>query len=160
MKKLFRRIAATAILAPGIAMTYALALFVGRKKAIELCGPLFTWASRPFARNWVPKMESAADFGSFSTKMKKGLWLWRPFFDFSVVKDTGDGVEMKVTYCPICDTLKTLGLSGATPFVCQADWEVAKENRDKWRFQRSHQLATGDAYCDHTYLRKAEDTRA
>jgi hypothetical protein len=50
--------------------------------------------------------------------------------------------------------LKTLGFSELTQFVCDADREIANENEDKWLFKREHQLATGDSYCDHTYLRK------
>ena len=54
--------------------------------------------------------------------------------------------------------LKNLGFSELTHFVCDADWEIANENEDKWLFKREHQLATGDLYCDHTYLRVSNQT--
>ena len=156
MKKTFRRTVAFMILAPGIIWTYFLSIFIGKEKAIKLCGPFFTIASKPFSKNWVPKVESASDFDNFSAKMQKGFWLWRPFFDFSIVQDNSDVFKLKITYCPICDVIQTLGLSGLAPFVCEADWQVAKENEDKWLFKRKHQLSTGDSDCDHTYLRKTE----
>jgi len=158
IKKTFRRIAAFLILAPGIIWTYFLSIFIGKEKAIKLCGPFFTLFSKPFSRNWVPKINSASEFDNFSTKMQKGFWLWKPFFDFSIVKDNSDEFKLKITYCPICDVIQTFGLSGLASFVCEADWQVARENEEKWLFNRKYQLSTGDSYCDHTYLRKKENS--
>lgn len=157
MKKYFRRIGAVIILAPGLTGTYFLSFFIGKEKAIKLIGPLFTRVTKPFARNWVPKIDSASDFGNFSKRMKKKFWLWKLFFDFSIVEDNSDVFKLNVTYCPICNVIKTFGLSDLTPFVCEADWRVAKENEDKWLFKRKHQLATGDSFCDHTYLKKIDN---
>lgn len=154
MKKYFRRITAVIILAPGIFWTYFLSIFIGKEKAIKLCGPFFTLASLPFSRSWVPKVESAADFDNFSAKMQKKFWLWKPFFDFSIVKDNSELFELRITYCPICDVIQSFGLYDLAPFVCEADWQIAKENKGKWIFKRVHQLSNGDLYCDHTYLRK------
>ncbi|MBA4421665.1 MAG: hypothetical protein C0390_01040 [Syntrophus sp. (in: bacteria)] len=158
MKKLFRRIAAFMILAPGLIWTYFLLFFIGKERAIKLCGPFFTLASKPFARNWVSKIESASDFDNFSIKMRKDFWLWGPLFDFSIVQDDHNTFKLNITYCPICDVIKAVGLSGLAPFVCEADWQVANENKDKWLFKREYQLSTGDPYCDHTYLRKTQNT--
>jgi len=154
MKKYFRRIAAVIILSPGLTGTYFLAFFIGKEKAIKLIGPLFTFATKPFAGYWVPKIKSASDFGDFSKRMKKKFWPWKLFFDFSIVEDNSEVFKLNVTYCPICDVIKTFGLSGLTPFTCKTDWRVAKVKEDKWLFKRKHQLSTGDSFCDHTYLKK------
>lgn len=154
MQKYFRRVTALLVLAPGLAGVYALSLFTGRERAIQWCGPFFTRATRPFARSWVPKIESAADFEAFSTRMKSSFWRWKPFFDFSIVRDDSEVFELKITYCPICDVIKTLGLSELAPFVCEADWQVADDNKEKWLFRREYQLSTGDPHCNHTYGKK------
>ncbi len=158
MKKSIRRFAAFITLSPGLTGVYFLSFLIGKEKAIKLFGPLFTIATKPFARYWVPKIESASDFGNFSNRMKKKFWLWKLFFDFSIIQDKSDIFELNVTYCPICDVIKTFGLSDLAPFVCEADWQVAKENKDKWLFKRQHQLATDDSFCDHTYLKKIENS--
>jgi hypothetical protein len=158
MKILFRKLAAFITLAPGLTGLYILSLLVGKEKAIKLSGPLFTFVTKPFARNWVPKIDSASDFDNFSIRMKKKFWLWKLFFDFSIVEDNSEVFKLNVTYCPICDVIKAFGLSDLTPFVCEADWQVAKENEDKWLFKREHQLSTGDSFCDHTYLKKIENS--
>lgn len=158
MKRLFRRLWALAILGPGIAWTYLLWLLIGKKKAIRLSGPLFTLATKPFARNWVPRMTDATDFSEFSPRMTKKFWLWGIFFDFCVVRDTGDVFEMNIRYCPICDVMKMMRLPEMTQFVCDADWQVARENIRHWTFRRKFQLSTGDPFCDHTYLRRVEES--
>ena len=33
------------------------------------------------------------------------------------------------------------------------DWAIARDNADKWKFERNYQIGTGDSYCDHTYKR-------
>lgn len=154
MRRLFRRSAALLILAPGVVWTHFLSLFLGRERAIRVCGPFFTLASLPFARNWVPKAESVSDFDNFSARMKKKFRLWEPFFDIAIEQDDDNVFKLNITYCPLCDVIGALGLPGLAPYICEADRQVATENRDKWLFVREHQLATGDPCCDHTYLRK------
>jgi hypothetical protein len=159
MKKAIRRFLAFIMLSPGILWTRFLSIFIGKERAIKLCGPFFTKATMPFARNWVPKLQCASDFDSFSSKMQKNFWLWKPFFDFSIVQDDSEVFKLKFTYCPICDVYQLFKLSGLTHYACEADWKVAKENEEKWTFQRKHQLSTGDSYCDHSYLRKTGKQR-
>jgi hypothetical protein len=50
--------------------------------------------------------------------------------------------------------LNTVGLSYLNPHICEGDWAKANENRKKWLFERTHQIGTGDSFCDPTYLRK------
>ena len=86
--------------------------------------------------------------------MQKNFWLWKPFFDFTITHDDSNVFKLEITYCPICDVIKMLGLAELAPYVCEADWLVAKENEEKWIFERKYQLSTGDSHCGHTYLRK------
>lgn len=85
--------------------------------------------------------------------MQKKIWLWNLFFDFSISENTSDVFRLHIIYCPIHDMMQNLGFSELTRFVCDADWKIANENENKWIFKREHQLATGHAYCDHTYLK-------
>jgi hypothetical protein len=154
MKMIFRKTMAFLLIAPAVIWTHLISLFVGKEKAAKFCGPYFTLATKPFARFLAPHISCAADFDRIASGMEKKIWLWNLFFDFSVTENTNDALRLHITYCPIHDMLKTLGFSELTRFVCDADWEIANENEDKWYFQREHQLAAGDAYCDHTYLKK------
>jgi hypothetical protein len=159
MKRTIRRFLAFMMLGPQVLWTRFLSIFIGKERAINLCGPFFTKATMPFSRNWVPKLQCASDFDSFSSKMQKNFWLWKPFFDFTIAQNDSDVFKLEITYCPICDVIQMLGLPDLAPYVCEADWQVAKENEEKWIFQRKYQLSTGDSHCDHTYLRKTGKQR-
>jgi hypothetical protein len=87
--------------------------------------------------------------------MQKKFGIWKWFFDFSVSENTNDILRLNITYCPIQDMLNDLRFPELARFVCEADWKIAEENQGKWLFHREHQLAMGDAYCDHTYRRAA-----
>jgi hypothetical protein len=45
------------------------------------------------------------------------------------------------------------GVPELNSYVCQGDWEIAKEHKGKWEFEREHEIGKGDSYCDHTYKR-------
>ena len=85
--------------------------------------------------------------------MRARFWLWRLFYDIEILKEDPNVFKLKVTNCPFYEALAMLGLKELGPYLCQADWEVAKDNFDKWGFHRENQIGTGDPFCDHTYHR-------
>ena len=154
MKGLFRRMLGVIIVLPTVVTVYALALFEGKKKAVTRCGPRLTAMAKWSLRFWVPKLNDASEFDFFAPRMRSRFWLWKPFYDITVVKEDANTFGLRVENCPFCEALNAFGLPALGPYVCQGDWEMAKEHADKWRFKREHQIGTGDDFCDHTYLRK------
>lgn len=154
MKTLLRNITTALLLGPVIILVHLTTLFVGKEQAVSSWGPRITSLAKSSLRFWVPEIESAKDFDSFSPRMKANFWLWRPFFDIAVVEDTNDAFKIKVSNCPACEVFALTGLSGLNPYLCQGDWAKAAENTDRWLFERKHQIGTGDCFCDHTYKRK------
>lgn len=153
-KKLFRQIAALIVVLPTVVMVYVLTPFMGKEKAIAFCGPNVTAMAKRSLRYWVPQIETAAEFDLFPSRVKARFRLWKPFFDFSVVQEDHDTFKIHVQNCPFCEAFNRLGVSQMGPYLCQGDWEMAREHSDKWGFDRKHQIGTGDSFCDHTYLRK------
>ncbi len=153
-KKLFRQIVGFIIVIPATVKVYAFTPFIGKENAIAFWGPSVTAMAKRSLRYWVPKIETAAAFDSFPSRMKARFRLWRPFFDLRVVQEDHDTFKIHVQNCPFCEAFNRLGLSRMGSYFCQGDWEVAKEHSDKWGFHRKHQIGTGDTYCDHTYLRR------
>jgi predicted ArsR family transcriptional regulator len=86
--------------------------------------------------------------------MKANFWLWKPFYDFDIAEENKNIFKLHVWNCPFCECLNGFGLTGLSPYVCEGDWAIARDNIDKWDFERSHQIGTGDSFCDHTYKRK------
>lgn len=154
MKKIVRFLSGVLFIGPIVLLTYLFSLFLGREKAVRLWGPVITSIAKSGVNLFIPKLKDASEFDFFAERMKKNFWLWKPFYDFTISQDGRDVFQLNVKNCPFCETAIKLGLPELGPYFCQGDWEVAKENKDKWDFNRTHQIGTGDKFCNHTYLRK------
>ncbi len=148
-----RNILTALLLCPLIVRIYGTVLFSGKRKAVLVWGPVVTSLAKKSLRFWVPEIQSAMDFDLFRAKMRSNLRYWRPFFAVRVVEDTKDTLRINISSCPVCAVFKVTGLADLNPYLCKGDWAKADENRDKWLFEREHQIGTGDRLCDHTYKR-------
>ncbi len=138
-----------------ILTTKILSLFVGRERAVAIYGPYLTLVTTKLLKLiYLPKIKDASEFDLFKSKMKSRFWYWKLLLDFSVPYEDNDTIQFNFTYCPFCAVLMKCGYSDLAPYVCQGDWEAAKDYSDKWSFERQHQIGTGDSFCDHTYKRK------
>jgi hypothetical protein len=154
MRALFRNLFVAVFLSPLIVHVYLRSIFIGRKEAIASAGPALTRAAKRSLRYWVPALERPEDFDRFAPSMKSRFRLWKPLFDIAVLEETRDKFKLRVFNCPFCEVLKASGLRELGPYVCEGDWVVARDNSDKWTFERERQIGTGDDFCDHTYMRK------
>jgi len=159
MVKITRNILAALLLSPLVLRVYITVLRVGKRKALLHWGPIITTRAKRSLRFWVPEIEDAKDFDIFRSRMRSNLRYWRPFIAIRVTEDTADTFRIMVTNCPICAVFKTAGLGDLNPYVCKGDWVKADENKDKWLFEREHQIGTGDSFCDHTYRRHGTTTK-
>jgi len=141
------------LVSPFVIVSKFLSIFLGHEKAIEVVGPILTKSAKRSLKFWVPDIESAMDFDYFPAKMKKNFRLWEPFYDIEISEESNDVFKLKVTNCPFCEALNRLGMSKLSPYVCEGDWAIARDNAGKWKFERNYQIGTGDSYCDHTYKR-------
>jgi hypothetical protein len=153
VKKLIRNVFGFIVVSPFIFAAKVLSVFVGEKKSVEIIGPIATNLAKQSLKFWVPKIDNSDDFDVFPGKMKKNFWIWRPFYDIEITEETDDVFRLHVSNCPFCEVLNRFGLSKLSAYVCEGDWAIAKDNSKKWLFERSHQIGTGDRYCNHTYKR-------
>lgn len=153
MKTLFRKIIGLIVVSPFIVATKILSIFMGEDKAIDTIGPKLTKIAKSSLKHWVADIDNPQNFDQVATKMKKNFSIWKPFYDIEVSEETEDIFKLRVTNCPFCEALNKFGLSRLSAFVCEGDWAIAKDNEDKWIFERNHQIGTGNKYCDHTYKR-------
>ncbi|MCP4113425.1 MAG: L-2-amino-thiazoline-4-carboxylic acid hydrolase [Desulfobacteraceae bacterium] len=154
MKKLFRQIIGFSFGIPYVLIVKYLALFSGKEKAVQLAGEHITRMAKGSLKYWVPKTDNASEFDLFRSKMKANIRMWSFIFDVSVEKDDQDTFKITVSNCPFCEAFMKMGMPELAPYVCQGDWEKAKDNEDRWEFEREHQIGTGHSFCDHTYKRK------
>ncbi len=153
--KIFRKLVGLHFALPFFIMVKIASLFIGKEKAIELLGPVVTSASKILGSIFmVPRIGSYADFDIFVSRMRRKIWFMKPLYDIAVFHLDRDKIVLNYANCPLCEGFSSLGLTELSPYLCQGDWEIAKDNADKWDFERTHQIVTGDGYCDHTYKRK------
>jgi hypothetical protein len=155
MKNAFRKLAALVAFGPFIVAIHVTSLVVGKRKAVRLWGPIVTFTTRLSLYLFVPRIEDASQFDDFRRFFRSRLnWAWKPFFDARVEQDDEDTFRLHVANCPFCEVFIGAGLGEMGPYVCQADWDMARRNIERWEFERVHQIGTGDAFCDSTYRRK------
>lgn len=154
MKKILRQLIGFIVVSPFILLVYLTSIFVGKEKAIKQIGPSATFITKQTLKFWVPKIKNADDFDSFPSGMKANFWLWKPFYDFDIAEENKNIFKLHVWNCPFCECLNGLGLRDLSPYVCEGDWAIARDNIDKWDFERSHQIGTGGRFYVHTYKRK------
>lgn len=153
MKTIFRKSIGYIVVLPFAIRYKMLSLFLGQEKAVEVVGPRLTHSAKRFLKFWVPKIDNPQDFDSFPVKMKKNFRLWAPLFDIEISEENNDLFKLYIPNCPFCEALNRIGLSALSRYVCEGDWAIARDNADKWKFERNYQIGTGDSYCDHTYKR-------
>ncbi len=72
------------------------------------------------------------------------MWL---FYDITIAEKNDNLLKLHVANCPVAEMAVRLGYSDIVgPYICQGDYEVAKDNIDKWDFKRKHQIGTGDTF--------------
>jgi len=158
MKEILRQFVGFIIIGPFLLSIKFLSLFTTREKAVAIIGPLLIKAAKMFVRILVPNVKNYAEFDKLKntiTKRARRLWL---FYDITIAEKNDHLLKLHVANCPFAEMAVRLGYADIGPVMCQCDWEVAKDNIDKWDFDRKHQIGTGDSYCDHTYKRKTIKT--
>lgn len=156
MKKLFRTVVGHVAVFPFVSAYKLLSLFLGEEKAVNIVGPKLTRSAVRALRFWIPTINDADDFDRFPAKMKKKFPLWEPLYDIEIIQEDSNVFQLHVNNCPFCEALSHWGMSKVSPYICEGDWAVAREQAAKWTFERSHQVGTGDSFCDHTYKRKID----
>lgn len=153
MKRIVRNSFFFIIFSPLIIAVYATSFFLGKERSFRFWGPRITNVAKLVVKLFVPDIPTARHFDQLSVKMRSRLWFWRLLWDIEIAEDTKDLVQLRIDNCPFCEIFASTGLAGLNPAACEGDWVHARENRDKWSFDRKHQIGTGDSYCDHTYKR-------
>lgn len=156
MKTAIRNIIVAIYFSPLIVFVHLSSLFIGRRKSISVAGPILTRAAKQSLRYWVPGIDRPEDFDKFAPTMKARIRFWKLLYDVEITAETADLFQVRIANCPFYEVLAAVGLRELGPYLCEGDWEKARENSNKWSFARKHQIATGDLFCDHTYMRKKD----
>jgi len=154
MEEILRQLIGFIIIGPFILSIKFLSLFLNREKAVAIISPLIIKVAKIFVRILVPYVNNADDFDKLKDTITKRAPRLRLFYDITFAEKNDNLLKLHVANCPVAEMAERLGYTELGPVICQGDWEVARDNIDKWDFERKHQIGTGDRFCDHTYKRK------
>ena len=156
MKKMIRLSIGLIVVAPIASLTYLLSLAVGKHKAVKKLGFLVTICAKSLQQFFPPKINNASEFDIFKEKVKPQYAIykiWSILYDYSVEYPDENSVLLLLRNCPFADALKIFKLDEIGPYMCQGDWEVAKDNSKKWKFERKGAIGKGCEVCDFKYIR-------
>lgn len=154
MKKILRSVLGHAVVLPFILNVILLSVIAGRSKAVKITGRFVTKLAKIFLGIMVPSIDSPVKFDRFRERIRRNYLLCRLFYDIHITQDSPDFIQFKINNCPVCETMLKYGFSDLSSYACSGDWEIAKENKDKWLFARRQTIGTGASFCNPTYMRK------
>ena len=153
MKKALRNTTVFLLSLPLITAIHVMTLFRGRLFAERYFGPMITRAAKRSLRYWIPSIRDASQFDMFRHLLRQNIRRWKPLYDIRIVEDIPQAIRIHVCNCPFCEVFKFARLGEMNRYFCRADWDMADKNSGKWTFERTHTIAEGGRYCDHTYKR-------
>ena len=141
------------VVTPFALIAHFLAIFTDKQKAVAMLGPTVTTIAKSMQQFFPPKVNSASEFDLFILKCQKMKRIWGILYDYPIESPDQNTVKLTIKNCPFADALIKLKVPEFGHFMCQGDWEVAIDNSEKWKFERSCTIATGGTICDFTYKR-------
>lgn len=153
MKKYFRLFIGFIVATPIALVTYFVSFFIGKQKAVEVLGPKVTMVAKFMQQFFPPKIRNASDFSLFKSKVKDRQKVWSMIYDYPIEYPDDNTVKLVIQNCPFAEAIVKLNISEFGYYMCQGDCEVAKDNSDKWMFERNSTIGTGGIVCDFIYKR-------
>lgn len=144
------------MITPIALLTHLLSIIIGKKRAIKKLGLIVTLSAKSMQKYFPPKINNALEFDEFMEKVKPKYNLykfWSIIFDYPVKFPDENSVLLEIKNCPFADALKAFRVTEFGNYMCQGDWEVAKDNSKKWKFERKGTIGTGCKVCDFKYVR-------
>jgi hypothetical protein len=79
------------------------------------------------------------------------MQLMKAMCDIEIVYEDSKQIQFHYLNCVHCQLLRKVGLYSLSKSACDSDWVIAEKNINNWTFTRTHQIGTGDTFCNHTY---------
>ena len=156
MKRKSRAVIGHIIMSPFMLGTMMLSAVAGRPKAVRIVGRVLTAVAKRFVSLAIPSIPAPDQFDHFRNRVKRNYDFFGILYDITVTVDAADAVQFNIHNCPFCETLRKYGFSDLSKYACAGDWIIARENKDKWIFDRQQTIGTGGAFCNPTYRRKID----
>jgi hypothetical protein len=136
---------------PFILIYRFLTIFMKKNNAINTAGKILTGFGVILGRMAIPNKKNQNKFIKFKNDLIHIFKKFRQMYDIDFVSESDNHVQIEISKCPITSALKNLGASELCKFLCACDFIIAKENKTRYLFSRTHSLGTDGKYCNHCF---------
>lgn len=135
------------------ALYHLVKLFVGREKANKFFYPgIVAFSAKILSLN-IPTLQENEKFSVFQNNFTKVLSRM-PFEKIEVTVADSNKFQIKITLCQFMEMFHLLGMDDLSKALCDGDVVFCEKYQPNIKFSREHTIQKGDAYCDHTFIRK------
>lgn len=149
------KIILTVLFIPLAVLYGAAKIILGKERAKKLFYRAIVSVSARVLSWHIPTLEKGQPFSVFSDHFI-GAMRKMPFETIRVTIRTDDTFQINVTRCQFVEVFQLLGMPELTPALCEGDVVFCDQYQPLIRFQRPHNMAAGDRFCDHTYIRQQD----
>ena len=150
MMQLWKIILAVHFLPLAVFFRAAKILFGPERAKAFFYNAIVSVSARVLSRN-IPTLEKGQPFTFFSSHFINAMGKM-PFEEIRVTIQTEDTFQIHINRCLFVEVFRLLGMPELTPALCEGDVAFCENFQPRVRFQRLHNLAAGDRFCDHTYF--------
>ena len=122
---------------------------LGEEKALDIIGKAYqNYSNDHFSEPYldVPMEER---FPKFKESLKADL---KSSGTGDVVEESDRHIKVKFNRCPTYEVYRDYGIPDVCKKYCDGDFEAFRIVHPKLKVVREHEIAYGDAYCDHCWI--------
>ncbi len=121
---------------------------LGKEKALEIIGKAYqNYSNTTFVEPYL-HIPMEKRFHAFKENLKAEA---QDGNSFTVVEESDKHIKVKFHRCPTYEVYKDFGIPEVCQKYCDGDFEAFRKVHPKLRVTREHEIAYGDAYCDHCW---------
>lgn len=157
MKIIIRFMVGYVSMLPFAAAYHLITRFSTKEQALRLTGKALTYVSAMYLRTAIPLLRHPADFIKFKKAVPRNIGFFDILHEIHLSSESEVHFQLSIVNCPFTSALRGLHVPQLSKYACAADFVLAKENRERWIFSRTHSHGT-DGQCCNQCFRLPEGT--
>ena len=121
---------------------------LGRDKALEIIGKAYQKYSNDVFPEPYLDIPMEQRFEKFKEDLKAKAEQEKHFI---IVEDSDTHIKVRFNRCPTYEVYSDYGIPEVCQKYCDGDFEAFRRVHPKLQVTREHEIAYGDAYCDHCW---------
>jgi len=125
---------------------------LGREKALEIIGKAYQNYSNDYMSEPYLDIPLEKRFQKFKEDLKSKA---EEHKHFTITEESDTHIKVMFNRCPYYEVYKDYGIPEVCQKYCDGDFEAFRKVHPRLRVTREHEIAYGDACCDHCWTMEA-----